>query len=227
MDELPFEEKKAFETDLAKNGNLQKSFEEFKLLFETVEEAGLRDKLEDFHKFDERKENNPVRKLDFRKPRFNYRMVASIAILLAVGSLWFFTRQSPNEKLYDTYFTPDPGLPTVMGNNDDYAFYEAMVDYKQGHYGIAIEKWEELLQTKPENDTLNYFLGVSHLVNGNSQEAINYLRPVGNDEDSIFFSDANTYLGLAFLKTDEISEAKKALEKGNNKMSSEILSEIE
>ena len=123
----------------------------------------------------------------------------------------FFNRLSPNEKLYNEFFTPDPGLPTVMGENGDYSFYEAMVDYKHGDYNEAIKKWERQLFQKPKNDTLNYFLGSAHLANGNSKKAIDYLEDVADDKKSIFYNDANTYMGLALLKTGQIPEAKKSV----------------
>ena len=110
------------------------------------------------------------------------------------------------------YFSPDPGLPTVMGNNDNYPFYEAMVDYKEGNYDVAIKKWRGLLVSKPNNDTLNYFLGVAHLANDDSKSAIPYLEKIDVSE-SFFGKDAKHYLGLAHLKSGDIEKAKALLEK--------------
>src|SRR5690606_36367030 len=102
------------------------------------------------------------------------KIAATLAILVSVG-IWALLQKSPGEKLYRQYFTPDPGLPTVMGNTDNFTFNEAMVYYKQGDYGAAIAQWEGLLPQKRDNDTLNYFLGAAHLAHGNVPEAIPFL----------------------------------------------------
>ncbi len=96
-----------------------------------------------------------------------------------------------------------------------------MVDYKQGNYDMAINKWEKLLAKKPENDTLNYFLGVSHLATGADNNAILFLKKVTNS-NSYFEKEARYYLGLAHLKNGEIDKAKIFL-KENNEIMNKIL----
>ena len=150
MDEMSVKEKKSFEIKIAGDKNLKNSFEEFKSLFETVEEAGLRHKLKDFHNALENGEEPQVRLLNTSKNRFRYRIAASIIILIGLGSIWFLNNTNSNMKLYEEYYFQDPGLPTVMGSSDNYDFYEAMVDYKQENFEMAIEKWEKLLVSKPE-----------------------------------------------------------------------------
>ncbi|MFK7812262.1 MAG: tetratricopeptide repeat protein [Maribacter sp.] len=210
MNKMSHKEQGSFELRLKKNKDLQESFDHFKLLFETIEEDGLRSKLEGFHY--NVVQDKPVIKLNPSKTKFNYRIAAAAAILLTMG-LWFLNRPPINERLFDKYYNQDPGLPTVMGSNDNYDFYEAMVDYKQGEYDIAISKWEKLLEEKPNNDTLNYFLGVSHLANDNFSEAFPFLRKSSEDIKSAFHDDSNYHLGLSFLKINETEKALKYLRK--------------
>ena len=226
MGEMPVEEQLLFKARLADDENLQKAFEEFKALFDIVEEAGLRERMQDFHKTfaPNDKEDNGSKWLF--PITFNYRIAASIAILLAVGGIWYFGGQDTNEKLFETYFSPDPGLPTVMGNSENYAFYEAMVDYKQGNYEAAIGKWEELLIAQPENDSLNYFLGVAHLANKNGEKALVFLQKINNNTESEFSDDAILYLGMANLYLGNIEEAKAYLSINNTPLSRDIISEL-
>ncbi len=219
------EEHSSFEFSLSKDEKLKNSFKEFKSLFEAVEEDGLRSKLEDFHKAME--EETPVRQINTSKKWFTYSIAASISIFLAVGGLWFFNRQSPNEALFEQYFSPDPGLPTVMGTNDNFAFYEAMVDYKLGNYEIAIKKWEKLLETKPENDTLNYFLGSAYLANMEFETALDYLLKNEHNESSPFYEETHFYLGMTYLKLNKVSKVKTHFEKSKVPVSNEILEAIE
>ncbi len=226
MDEMSVAEQLSFKARLADNKNLQKSFDEFKSLFEIVEETGLRDKLKDFHNLLENREKTPAKQLNPSKKWFNYRIAASITILVTMG-LWFFNRPNTNERLYDKYYTQDPGLPTVMGSTDNYDFYEAMVDYKQGHYKIAIGKWEKLLTQKPENDTLNYFLGVSHIANNQFERALEFLNKNKDNASSRFFDENNFYLGMTYLKMNQMNKAKTFLEKSEMPESKEVLKSLQ
>ncbi len=209
-----------FHQKLDKNEVLKERFNEFKELFVTAEEDGLRNVLESFHEgFNE--------KVKLNRTNFNrYRIAASVAVLVAVG-IWFFNRQSHNEKLYYEYFSPDPGLPTVMGEIDNYPFYEAMVDYKRGEYDIAIEKWEKLKSIKPDNDTLNYFLGNAHLANGNTAEAIDFFKNTLKSQTSPFHKEARYYMALGLLKKNNVPEAIKHLEMVSDNRSKGLITKIQ
>src|SRR5690606_23244373 len=111
--------------------------------------------------------------------------------------------ETPNQKLYAEFFVPDPGLPTTMSSTNNYTFFDAMVNYKQGDYKTAIKKWETLEAANTENDTLIYFLGVAHLAKGNTEDAISYLEKSKDFKDSVFKNDAYYYLGMAHLKNNQ------------------------
>jgi len=67
------------------------------------------------------------------------------------------------------YFKPDAGLITSMGGNENYEFYRGMVDYKQGNYKAAISRWKDQLKLKKDNDTLNFYIGVSLMAQENTK----------------------------------------------------------
>ena len=113
-----------------------------------------------------------------------------------------------------------------MSSNNNFEFYDAMVSYKQGDYTTAINKWEKLLQAKPSNDTLNYFIGVAHLANKNEVEAIPFLNVVTNYSNSAFLNESYYYLGLAYLKNNNVKLAKKNLNFSTVDNSKLILSKL-
>ena len=172
LDQMTPAEKAGFESRMASDPTLKAKFLEFKALFGAIEEAGLRLAMDHFHEGvqDDAKE----RRLSTAS-RTVYRMAAAIAVLMTLGGIWYFYYPNANERLFAAYYTPDPGLPTVMGNSDNYMFYEAMVDYKQEDYGTALQKWKGLLPGKMDNDTLNYFMGSAHLAKGEADKAIRFL----------------------------------------------------
>jgi tetratricopeptide (TPR) repeat protein len=152
-----------------------------------------------------------------------YLVAASFLLLLAMSAWWFATQRPAHTKLFAAYFTPDPGLITPMSADADYMFYEAMVDYKLHDYDKAIPKWESLLPHKPDNDTLNYFIGVAELARGNADTAIPYLQFVSTQKESIFGDDAFFYLGMAHLKLGHLTEAAESLENTSNQRGISVL----
>ena len=114
-----------------------------------------------------------------------------------------------------------------MSSNSNYEFYDAMVNYKQGDYKTAIEKWNVLKTKTPNNDTLNYFLGVAHLANENEVNAISFLEKSIQNKTFPLVSDAYFYLGLAHLKEDNIELAKENFKQSTTENSKALLSELE
>lgn len=219
MDRHEYQE---FEVKLNTNQELKAQVNEMKTMLLGIETQSLKDKLHEFHnQLDDESNNKPVivKTLHFRK------IAVAAILIIALGGFWFFSGNT-NEKLYGKYFIPDPGLPTMMSETSNFKLYDAMVNYKQGEYNIAIKKWHQLLNNNSRNDTLNYFIGVAELANKNEKNAIEYLEFVTNSEVSVFKNDAYYYLGLAYLKAGNIEFAKKNLTFSTVDNSKKILLEL-
>ncbi len=218
---MSVKEKVDFELKLKHDLNLQKAVEEHRLLIDGIETQALRDKLNVFHK-NTTKKNTAKHTNMFIK----YAVAASLILFLGISS-FLLLNNNPNKKLYAKYFTPDPGLPTVMSATKNYEFYNAMVSYKQGKYEDAIEQWQKLYINKPNNDTLNYFLGIAHLANKNALLAEKFLTTATNNQNSVFIDDAQFYLGLIALKNNDNTKAKSYLKQSKLEKSKEIINQLE
>lgn len=222
---MTLEESAAFEKKLESNLDFKKQVEDIETILLGIETQALKEKLEEFH--NELPETDIPSKEPSKLKYLNFtKLVAAAAILIAAGSFWYFS-ESSNTNLYSKFYTPDPGLPTTMSTTDDFTFYDAMVNYKRKDYMLALSKWESLLKNKPENDTLNYFIGSAYLAKGDENQAIPYLLLVSQNEKSIFKNEAFYYLGLAYLKAENIELAKKNLKFSTMDNSKDILSELE
>ncbi len=223
--DLSEEEQSAFKNKMKSDTSLQEQVEEQRILIEAIQEQSLRATLDRIHKNTE--ESMTVKNIPLYKKSFmRYAIAASVVVLFVIGGITLSRKQNTHQKLFASFFTPDPGLPTTMSTTSEYVFYEAMVDYKQGDYEKAILKWNPLLKDKPTNDTLNYFLGVAHLASDNGDEAISFLEKTTGTTESYFLSDAYYYLGLAYLKSGNITSSKEALSQSNLPKSKEVLSKI-
>ena len=225
LDQMNPDEKEQFKKKLDNDLKLSENFEQFKIMFRTVEEDGLRAKFETFHTEIKEKTTTvkPVRL--FRK--YNIIIAASVALLVIIGgSYLLLNNNNSNKAIYKKYYTPDPGLPTVMGRNSNYEFYKAMVDYKLGKYDSAIKTWKSLSAKAPDNDTLNYFLGSAYLANNNANKAIPFFEKVTRNNQSFFYNDSQFYLGLIALKKGQILKAQVHFELSETDKSDEILEQL-
>lgn len=222
---MPSEERHAFDEKLKDNLTLQQQLKDIETILLGVRKAVFKNKVKDFH--EELIEKDPGIVADKKVFQLNFKylsIAASVVILL--GSVWFFNKTNSNETIFNNYYIEDRGLETNMGETDNYTFDDAMVDYKQKKYDTAINKWSPLLKNKPENDTLNYFLGVAHLANDNESEAVRYLKTVLKNHKSAFQNEAYFYLGLSYLKMDKTDLAIESFEKSNSERSNTIISEL-
>lgn len=221
-----------FEKRLAADSVFAMQVNEQRLVQEAIEEDGLRKALNEIHKSmaAEKKVAESASGI-FLKQWIRYAAVACIAVLVAWGGFTFFNggglgNNEVNEQLFANHFTPDPGLPTTMSVADNFNFFDAMVSYKQGHYSKAINKWEKLLIEKPQNDTLNYFLGVAHLANNNEEEAITFLHMASEYPESSFSKEIYYYIGLAHIKKGDFEAAKRHLALSSLPESEELLEQL-
>ncbi len=212
-----------FEVKLKHDSTFNAKVEDIKTILLGIETRALKDELNTFHDSinneEPHKETVKVRTIHWK------RIAAAAIVVIAAGSFWWLNTNT-HERLYTKYFSPDPGLPTTMSSNNNYAFYNGMVSYKQGNYKSALDKWQPLLDRKPENDTLNYFIGIAHMANNNEAQAISYLQNVSKLPNSRFHNDAYYYLALAYLKANDIENAVKALKASNSENSKDLLKKI-
>lgn len=219
------EDRMNFEVKLKEDSEFRSEVEEIRTLILGIENQSLKERLESFHEeiilktIETETKNTRVHFMNWK------RLLVAAALIIAAGSFWFLNGNS-NERLYAKYFSPDPGLPTVMSSNSDFEFYDAMVNYKHGDYKIAINKWEALKLKRSKNDTLNYFLGVAYLANKDEKSAIGYLQNVTKNRDFSFINSAYYYLGMAYLKSGNVNLTKKYLNFSTVDKSKQILLEL-
>lgn len=223
QERMPANEKLQFEEHIEKDPILKAQIEDVKLLRIGIGKAVLKSRLKSFH--DDLPDAPIVSKEKVFKINYKYHAIAA-SIVLALGCFWFLNRDSKNELLFAKHFKPDFGLATTMSESNNYDFDDAMVDYKQEKYDLAIKKWETLLKAKPQNDTLNYFLGISYLAKNVEKEAISKFENVVKQSHSEFKKEAYLYLGLAYLKWGNLEKARENLALSDTENSRLLLSEL-
>ena len=137
-----------------------------------------------------------------------YLKYAAVITIVLSGAFWVLTRSSTNERLFAEHFTADPGLPVAMSATDDLAFQDAMVAYKLSDYEEAIGKWSLLLQAKPTNDTLRYYIASARLAGGDARSAIQLFEGLAAEPASAFQGHSQWYLFLSYIRVGDVAKAK-------------------
>ncbi|MBN8665966.1 MAG: tetratricopeptide repeat protein [Chitinophagales bacterium] len=224
--QLTASENSLFEKRIQEETEWAEKVKEVKLLVLGIKENELKTRLQSFHKqmntTTSIKTEAPVRSMGSRR----WLAAASILLVAALATWWMVSRQDPYEKLYSTYYTPDPGLPTTMSVAGNYQFDKGMVAFKSGDYKEALQIWTPISKTTPSNDTINYFLGVTQLALKQNDEALALLKPIANDANRPFYKDACWYTGLVLLRQGKPEAATPFIQKSNYPGSTELIQEI-
>jgi tetratricopeptide (TPR) repeat protein len=200
LDHMSSVEKNAFETELNSNPDLKNEVEVFRQSVLAIKMNAFKNSLQNITE-----SNTDMPKM--KSYRWLYA-AASVVVLLSAG-WYFFLRTSESDRLFAQYAMVDPGLPVPMSATDNFAFHDAMVDYKNEQYEKAINKWSSLLQTNPQNDTLIYYIGMSHFNSTDYSKAIAYFDQVVNMRESVWVKKSELYQVLAFLKTKQFDRIHK------------------
>lgn len=197
--------------------------EEVKTLRQDLESYLLKTELDKIHKETFPGKNPKTVSL----PRWIGVAAASIALIL-VGWLGYETLfDSPTEKLFEAYYETDPGLITAMSGTASYEFDRGMVDFKEGKYREALQRWEPLLNEKPNGDTLLYFVAMANLELGKYVQSQELLQELLEEDPSEFAEDGRWYLALIYLKNGETDKAKSLLSTSQRPEAEAILEELE
>lgn len=221
--EMTEEERAFFLQKMESEAGFKEKVKDVQLMLLAIAETGVEEKMEEFH---QRLASPVIRQSKTIRLRY-FAVAASVAIIVSLG-VWFLLINNDTKKdLYAGYYKPDPGLMTVMGSTDNYVFEKAMVSYRNGEYRDAINSWKEQSAGNPSSDTLAYFLGAAYQAAGITDSAKIYLGKIAAQTESSFYKDANWYMALLYLKTNNRAEALSHLKLSANSKTQELIKQLE
>lgn len=219
QDKMDVSERSAFEAKIAADDELLAEVNTIRDLILGVESYQLRDKLKGkkigeltVDSIDSSGSKTVMKVSQKTSDRFSFRYLAVAASIIGVcfAGWWMMQEEGrgSQDMLFAQAFYTDPGLPTPMSETNNYAFYDAMVDYKMEKYDIALAKWENVT-TGIGKDTLAYYKGVSHLKMKNLTEAMSELQSIS--ASSPLSDKAHWSLIGIYIKTKEYAKAKELI----------------
>jgi FimV-like protein len=134
---------------------------------------------------------------------------AILLVLLIPGYIIYRTTTYPS-RLANEYYIKDAGLAVTMGAGVNPLLDQAMIEYKDSNFDQSLKKLGQLLASTPLNDTLNYYAGVCCYEMNDLPKAIEYFQKLISKESPYYFQ-AKYDLSLAFIKSKDLENARKAL----------------
>lgn len=216
-----------FSQRMRENEELRQKVDEVKLTQLAIGEIALKERLDEYHEAIQTVSGKPVNRRVIQWG-VSWKIAATILFVVVAAGTWLLFTNNNSHRLYSRYYKPDPGLMTAMsGDNDNYEFEKAMVEYKSGDYRKALSEWGVLLEKRPASDTLLYFMGAASQAVNENDKAIMYFEKVAQQGSGSFLKDAYWYLGLAWLKNGATDKAINYIRMSEYPQSDELINDLQ
>jgi tetratricopeptide (TPR) repeat protein len=144
------------------------------------------------------------------RPKF-YLFAAVLTFLIITTVGMFFFRGIDSSELYTAYYS-EQDVPSVVTRGDVSALKEGAAAFQKKDYQTAMEFLDEYFEGNNDiNPSVYIYSGVTRLELGKEMEAISEFDKLISS-NSLDSSKGLWFKALAYLKMDDIAEAKKVLE---------------
>ena len=205
-------EKQWFLKELEDNEKLRQEVEVRKrtdMVIKNQKVLELRNKLSEIEKL--RSARVPVKN---RRRNLPMKYAAVITGLILAGSLFLYKgRNLSNQEILDRFYTSYEVTTASRSQqsmiNTDYS--TAMDYYNIRDYNNAALYFSKVLESDPKFIESTMLYGVSNYEERNYPEAEQSFSKVIDDNDNLYIEDAQWYLALCYLNTDEMAKAENQL----------------
>ena len=208
----------AFEAELADNKALYAEIELIKNIDNALKENDimqLRNKLRNIS------DENIKEKLSERSIALKFRprklaiSVVAASLILLMGLTALLSRYSNEGDIYQKFYAKyeTTGISRSSNTIADQTLTLALQKFESKDYESALNLLQEVI-SKDQNNTVGHFYsGVSFQELGKYQNAIKEYEEVVNEKDNLFVEQAQWYIGLCYLQTNENKKAIKQFKK--------------
>jgi hypothetical protein len=140
-------------------------------------------------------------------------VAASLILLLGITGL--LSRQSSQGDIYQKYYTKyeTSGIVRSASLTADQTLTAALQKFDNQDYEAAISLFNEVICRDQNNMVGHFYAGVSLQETGKYLNAIKEYETVIIDKDNLFTEQADWYIGLCYLQTNENKKAYKQFKK--------------
>jgi len=215
--ELSNEELASFEAELTSNQKLMDEIELIKnidLALSETDVMQLRSNLQNIaSEIAANKQTERSFAGKFKAKRIVLSTVAASLILL-LGITGIMSRQAQDD-VYQKFYTKYEATGIVRSANltANKTLSEALQKFENQDYNAALNLFTEVIARDQNNMVGHFYTGVSLQETGKYQNAIKEYETVIIDKDNLFTEQAEWYIGLCYLQTNENKKAYKQFKK--------------
>jgi len=147
----------------------------------------------------------------FLKKHHHWAIAASIIFLIFLGSYTFFKKDDvSHQDLFVANFEPYQNVLHVVirGKADESLIDKSFLYYENNDF---VHFLKLMNQVKPISSDDDFYVAIAYLKLGETKKSITILNEYLTTRNARFKQQSYWYLALAYLKTDQINAAKKAL----------------
>lgn len=210
---------KDFEEALIQDHELQEELDLYREVDEALSDTevlDLRAQLDEIHEELTPHIEKIARKSSKRVLR--YAVAASVAVVISLGTYGLFFKKVNDNKLVTQFYKPyDVTLVNRSANSELTAdLGEALYYYDNGNFKEAIVLFEEILDRDPEMMASHLYSGISYMELKEYTKAGISFNKVIDQNDNLYIEQAEWYLGMVYMLTDQKDKAIKQFRKIKN-----------
>lgn len=148
------------------------------------------------------------------RKRLPMKYAAVIASFIMAGSLFVYnSRNLSNQEIIDRFYTPYEATSASRSQQTIYnSDYSTALEYFNIHdYNNAALYFSKVLESDPKFIESTMLYGVSNFEEKNYPVAEQSFSKVISNNDNLYLEDAQWYLALCYLNTNEMTKAEKQL----------------
>jgi len=217
-DELSEEEMASFEAELTANKGLAEEIELVRNVDRAIAEndvMSLRNNLQDIAgsiAAEKQTQQSVFNRFIARKVIIS-SVAASLILLLGITGL--LTRQASEDKLYQKFYAAyqTTGINRSAGLAANPDMSAALQKFDNKEYANAAELFQKVINQNPHDPAASFYAGAALQEIGKYPNAINRYMAVIENKDNMFFEQAQWYIGLCYLQTNDTKKAYKHFKK--------------
>lgn len=209
-------EARDFEEALGLDHELQEEMDLYRDVDEALSDTevlDLRAQLDEIHEELSPQIEKKVRKSSKRVLR--YAVAASVAVVVSLGTYGLLFKKVNDNRIVSQFYKPyDVTLVNRSAATEINSLMgEAMYLYDNMKYQEAIVLFEKILEVNPEYTASFLYSGISYLELKEYTKAGMLFNKVIEHNDNLYLEQANWYLGMVYLITNDKEKARKQFKK--------------
>ena len=213
--ELKSEELDSFETELTNNLDLVAELDLHQEIDQAIREEDimeLRAKLGNIGK-DVGKQKRKEQSFSFVKMPSSRAAIATVAaslmLIFSIAGVISRNNKADGDELYSQYHETYQATGIFRSGDAilDSKLTKALHKFNSQEYESALHLFREVLEQDQNNPVSNFYAGMAHQETGKFDQAIRAYQTVIRDKDNLFVEQAQWYIGLCYLQTENRKKA--------------------